>query len=94
MSFYSPNNRLLEHICAPIQGLSQQHKRLCSLADHAPHGYRRKSLFEVLIRNNVPLVRAAWFIKVTYLNQVWILFQENKPQQCFTQQLAILNIGR
>ncbi|CAA2935046.1 mediator of RNA polymerase II transcription subunit 12 [Olea europaea subsp. europaea] len=53
-----------------LEGLSQQHKRLCSLADHAPHGYRRKSLFEVLIRNNVPLVRAAWFIKVTYLNQV------------------------
>ncbi|CAI9764213.1 unnamed protein product [Fraxinus pennsylvanica] len=53
-----------------LEGLSQQHKRLRSLADHAPHGYRRKSLFEVLIRNNVPLVRAAWFIKVTYLNQV------------------------
>ncbi|CAI9768897.1 unnamed protein product [Fraxinus pennsylvanica] len=53
-----------------LEGLSQQHKRLRSLADHAPHGYRRKSLFEVLIRNNVPLLRAAWFIKVTYLNQV------------------------
>ncbi|KAF2282590.1 hypothetical protein GH714_043219 [Hevea brasiliensis] len=51
-------------------GLSQSHKRLRSLADHVPHGYRRKSLFEVLIRNNVPLVRATWFIKVTYLNQV------------------------
>ncbi|CAA2974940.1 mediator of RNA polymerase II transcription subunit 12 [Olea europaea subsp. europaea] len=53
-----------------LEGLSQQHKRLRSLADHAPHGYRRKSLFEVLIRNNVPLLRATWFIKVTYLNQV------------------------
>ncbi|KAL4567076.1 hypothetical protein LXL04_022648 [Taraxacum kok-saghyz] len=53
-----------------IEGLSQQHKRLRSLADHVPHGYRRKSLFEVLIRNNVPLLRATWFIKVTYLNQV------------------------
>ncbi|KAL8263474.1 hypothetical protein R6Q59_021604 [Mikania micrantha] len=53
-----------------IEGLSQQHKRLQSLADHVPHGYRRKSLFEVLIRNNVPLLRATWFIKVTYLNQV------------------------
>lgn len=52
-----------------IEGLSQQHKRLRSLADHVPHGYRRKSLFEVLIRNNVPLLRATWFIKVTYLNQ-------------------------
>ncbi|XP_076903501.1 mediator of RNA polymerase II transcription subunit 12-like [Bidens hawaiensis] len=52
-----------------IEGLSQQHKRLRSLADHVPHGYRKKSLFEVLIRNNVPLLRATWFIKVTYLNQ-------------------------
>ncbi|KAL3624456.1 hypothetical protein CASFOL_031124 [Castilleja foliolosa] len=53
-----------------VEGLSQPHKRLRSLADHVPHGYRRKSLFEVLIRNNVPLLRATWFIKVTYLNQV------------------------
>ncbi|KAG8663818.1 mediator of RNA polymerase II transcription subunit 12 isoform X2 [Manihot esculenta] len=53
-----------------IEGLSQPHKRLQCLADHVPHGYRRKSLFEVLIRNNVPLPRATWFIKVTYLNQV------------------------
>ncbi|XP_068640515.1 mediator of RNA polymerase II transcription subunit 12-like isoform X2 [Aristolochia californica] len=53
-----------------IESLSQQHKRLRSLADHVPHGYRRKSLFEVLIRHNVPLLRATWFIKITYLNQV------------------------
>ncbi|KAL8500001.1 hypothetical protein ACS0TY_019843 [Phlomoides rotata] len=53
-----------------IEGLSQPHKRLRSLADHVPHGYRRTSLFEVLIRNNVPLLRATWFIKVTILNQV------------------------
>ncbi|KAI3444539.1 hypothetical protein Pfo_001204 [Paulownia fortunei] len=53
-----------------IEGLSQPHKRLRSLADHVPHGYRGNSLFEVLIRNNVPLLRATWFIKVTYLNQV------------------------
>ncbi|CAN8308935.1 unnamed protein product [Cochlearia groenlandica] len=52
-----------------IESLSQQHKRLCSLADNIP-GYKRKTLFEVLIRNNVPLLRASWFIKVTYLNQV------------------------
>ncbi|KAF8107090.1 hypothetical protein N665_0126s0010 [Sinapis alba] len=52
-----------------IEILSQQHKRLRSLADNIP-GYRRKTLFEVLIRNNVPLLRATWFIKVTYLNQV------------------------
>ncbi|GLT60649.1 hypothetical protein SLA2020_334060 [Shorea laevis] len=52
-----------------IEGISQQHKRLRSLADHVPHGYRKKTLFEVLIRNNVPLLRATWFIKVTYLNQ-------------------------
>ncbi|XP_052723939.1 mediator of RNA polymerase II transcription subunit 12 isoform X2 [Vigna angularis] len=53
-----------------IEGLSQQHKRLRSLADHVPHGYKRASLLDVLIRNNVPLLRATWFIKVTYLNQV------------------------
>ncbi|KAM3282376.1 mediator of RNA polymerase II transcription subunit 12 [Capsicum chacoense] len=53
-----------------IEGLSQQHKRLKSLADHVPHGYRRKPLFEVLIRNNVPLLRSTWFVKVNYLNQV------------------------
>lgn len=53
-----------------IEGLSQSHKRLRSLADHVPHGYRKKFLIEVLIKNNVPLLRATWFIKVTYLNQV------------------------
>ncbi|KAM5555323.1 mediator of RNA polymerase II transcription subunit 12 [Rosa sericea] len=53
-----------------IEGLSQQHKRLRSLADHVPHGYRKRSLFEVLTRNNVPLLRATWFVKVTYLNQI------------------------
>ncbi|BAT84276.1 hypothetical protein VIGAN_04159900 [Vigna angularis var. angularis] len=52
-----------------IEGLSQQHKRLRSLVDLVPH-VRRKSLLEVLIRNNVPLLRATWFIKVTYLNVV------------------------
>lgn len=39
-----------------IEGLSQQHKRLRTLADVVPH-VRRKSLLEVLIRNNVPLLR-------------------------------------
>ncbi|XP_054784533.1 mediator of RNA polymerase II transcription subunit 12 [Prosopis cineraria] len=53
-----------------IEGLSQHHKRLRSLADHVPHGYKKKSLLEVLIKNNVPLLRATWYIKVTYLNQV------------------------
>ncbi|XP_051144258.1 mediator of RNA polymerase II transcription subunit 12-like [Andrographis paniculata] len=53
-----------------IEGLSQPHKRLQSLANHIPHGYRKKCLFEVLIKNNVPLLRATWYIKVTYLNQV------------------------
>ncbi|CAJ1921486.1 unnamed protein product [Sphenostylis stenocarpa] len=52
-----------------IEGLSQQHKRLRSLAELVPL-VRRKSLLEVLIRNNVPLLRATWFIKVTYLNLV------------------------
>ncbi|KAL2570308.1 hypothetical protein GLYMA_18G232900v4 [Glycine max] len=52
-----------------IEGLSQPHKRLRSLTDLVPH-VRRKSLSEVLIRNNVPLLRATWFIKVSYLNVV------------------------
>ncbi|XP_061375206.1 mediator of RNA polymerase II transcription subunit 12-like isoform X2 [Gastrolobium bilobum] len=52
-----------------IEGLSQQHKRLRSLADLVPN-YSKKSLLEVLITNNVPLLRATWFIKVTYLNLV------------------------
>ncbi|KAL3829667.1 hypothetical protein ACJIZ3_018469 [Penstemon smallii] len=62
-----------------IEGLSQPHKRLRSLADHVPHGYRKKSLFEVLIRNNVPLLRATWFIKVTYLNQVRASSSNSSP---------------
>ncbi|KAJ4952514.1 hypothetical protein NE237_029346 [Protea cynaroides] len=53
-----------------IEGLSQHHKRLRALADHVPHGYRRRALFEVLIKHNIPFLRATWFIKVTYLNQV------------------------
>ncbi|XP_019461031.1 PREDICTED: mediator of RNA polymerase II transcription subunit 12-like isoform X2 [Lupinus angustifolius] len=53
-----------------IEGLSQPHKRLRSLADQVPHGYKGTLLLDVLIRNNVPLLRATWFIKVTYLNQV------------------------
>ncbi|ONL92637.1 polymerase II transcription-mediator1 [Zea mays] len=52
-----------------VEALAQPNKRLRSLSEHVPHGYRRKSLFEGLIRYNVPLLRATWFIKVTYLNQ-------------------------
>ncbi|KAJ0970177.1 hypothetical protein J5N97_023054 [Dioscorea zingiberensis] len=52
-----------------IEGLAQQHKQLRSLSENIPHGYRKKALFEVLIRHNVPLLRATWFIKVNYLNQ-------------------------
>ncbi|CAM0148939.1 unnamed protein product [Urochloa decumbens] len=51
------------------EALAQPNKRLRSLSEHVPHGYRRKSLFEVLTRYNVPLLRATWFVKVTYLNQ-------------------------
>uniref|UniRef100_A0A7N0UQH3 Mediator complex subunit Med12 domain-containing protein n=1 Tax=Kalanchoe fedtschenkoi TaxID=63787 RepID=A0A7N0UQH3_KALFE len=53
-----------------IEGLSQPHKRLRTLASQIPHGYRKKALFDVLIKNNVPILRATWFIKVNYLNQV------------------------
>ncbi|KAJ3681893.1 hypothetical protein LUZ60_014466 [Juncus effusus] len=53
-----------------IEALSQPHKRLRSLSEHVPHGFRRKALFDVLTRHNVPLVRATWFVKVSYLNQV------------------------
>uniref|UniRef100_J3MNL0 Mediator complex subunit Med12 domain-containing protein n=1 Tax=Oryza brachyantha TaxID=4533 RepID=J3MNL0_ORYBR len=51
------------------EALSQPNKRLRSLSEHVPHGYRRKSLLDVLTRYNVPLLRATWFVKVTYLNQ-------------------------
>lgn len=47
-----------------------QHKRLKVLADHVPHGLRRRTLFEALIKNEVPFLRATWCIKVMYLNQV------------------------
>ncbi|KAK6162336.1 hypothetical protein DH2020_002177 [Rehmannia glutinosa] len=69
----SGSNNFIEPVHKQLKfysGLSQPHKRLRSLADHVPHGYRRNSLIEVLTRNNVPLLRATWFIKVTYLNQV------------------------
>ncbi|XP_042503822.1 mediator of RNA polymerase II transcription subunit 12-like [Macadamia integrifolia] len=52
-----------------VESLSQHHKQLRALADHVPHGYRKRGLFEVLIKHNVPFLRATWFIKVTYLNQ-------------------------
>ncbi|MQL81455.1 hypothetical protein Taro_013930, partial [Colocasia esculenta] len=52
-----------------IEGLSQPHKRLRSLADHVPHGFKRNVLLDVLIRHNVPLLRATWFVKVNILNQ-------------------------
>ncbi|KAG8073072.1 hypothetical protein GUJ93_ZPchr0006g41878 [Zizania palustris] len=52
-----------------VEALAQPNKRLRSLSDHVPHGYRRKSLLDVLTRYNVPLLRATWFVKVTYLNQ-------------------------
>lgn len=52
------------------EALAQPNKRLRLLSEHVPHGYRRKSLFDVLTRCNVPLLRATWFVKVTYLNQV------------------------
>ncbi|KAL3675105.1 hypothetical protein R1sor_025053 [Riccia sorocarpa] len=52
-----------------IEDLSQR-KRLRSLAEHVPHGYRRRALFEVLIKHEVPRIRATWFIKIVYLNQV------------------------
>lgn len=47
-----------------------QHKRLRVLADHVPHGLRRRPLFEALIKNDVPFLRATWCIKILYLNQV------------------------
>ncbi|KAJ7007676.1 hypothetical protein NC653_006647 [Populus alba x Populus x berolinensis] len=75
-----------------IEGLSQPHKRLRSLADHVPHGYRKKSLLEVSYQNNVPLFRATWFIKVTYLNQYNLLAHLTKvscPAQSFGQKMFV-----
>uniref|UniRef100_A0A0E0BDG8 Mediator complex subunit Med12 domain-containing protein n=1 Tax=Oryza glumipatula TaxID=40148 RepID=A0A0E0BDG8_9ORYZ len=53
-----------------IEALVQPNRRLWSLAEQVPRGFRRKSLFNYLIRYNVPLLRASWLVKVTYLNQV------------------------
>lgn len=44
-----------------------------------PHGFRRKSLFDIITRHNIPLVRATWFVKVTYLNQVLTSFVGHCP---------------
>ena len=55
-----------------FQDLSQ-HKRLRVLADHVPHGLRRRALFDALVKNEVPFLRASWCIKVMYLNQVKIM---------------------
>eukprot|EP00850_Spirogloea_muscicola_P011237 SM000069S20674 [mRNA] locus=s69:95001:105271:+ [translate_table: standard] len=44
-------------------------KRLRQLAEHVPHGFRKRLLFEALIRHNVPLLRATWHIRILYLNQ-------------------------
>lgn len=52
-----------------IEDLSQR-KRLRSLAEHVPLGYQRRTIFEALIKHDVPLLRATWFIKIIYLNQV------------------------
>ncbi|KAK1290915.1 Mediator of RNA polymerase II transcription subunit 12 [Acorus calamus] len=71
-----------------IEGLSQQHKRLRSLADHIPLGYRKKTLFDILIRHNVPLLRATWFIKVTYLNQIRPIVTAVSPGASGKVQLA------
>uniref|UniRef100_A0A0E0MAF7 Mediator complex subunit Med12 domain-containing protein n=1 Tax=Oryza punctata TaxID=4537 RepID=A0A0E0MAF7_ORYPU len=53
-----------------IEALAQPNRHLWSLAEQVPRGFRRKSLFNYLIRYNVPLLRASWLVKVTYLNQV------------------------
>uniref|UniRef100_A0A0D9XM71 Mediator complex subunit Med12 domain-containing protein n=1 Tax=Leersia perrieri TaxID=77586 RepID=A0A0D9XM71_9ORYZ len=53
-----------------IEALAQPNRSLWSLAEQVPRGFRRKSLFNHLIRYNVPLLRASWLVKVTYLNQV------------------------
>ncbi|EEE51361.1 hypothetical protein OsJ_32377 [Oryza sativa Japonica Group] len=53
-----------------IEALVQPNRRLWSLAEQVPRGFRRKLLFNYLIRYNVPLLRASWLVKVTYLNQV------------------------
>eukprot|EP00898_Chlorokybus_atmophyticus_P001512 jgi/Chlat1/2361/Chrsp17S02808 len=44
-------------------------KRLRALADSVPHGYRRRTLFEAVTKQSVPLLRASWYIKVVQLNQ-------------------------
>jgi hypothetical protein len=52
-----------------IEDLSQR-KRLRALAEHVPHGYRKRTIFEALIKHDVPILRATWFVKIVTLKQV------------------------
>ena len=45
-------------------------KRLRILGRVVPHGFRKGVLLEALIRLDVPLLRATWFIRTMLLNQV------------------------
>jgi hypothetical protein len=74
-----------------LQALAQPNKRLRLLSEHVPHGYRRKSLFDVLTRCNVPLLRATWFVKVTYLNQVC---NSSELVSCFLPNAILHNCNK
>jgi hypothetical protein len=62
-----------------IEDLSQR-KRLRALAEHVPHGYRKRAIFEAVIKHDVPLLRATWFVKIVTLNQVCQDSQFHPPQ--------------
>lgn len=67
------------------QDLSQR-KRLRNLAEQVPHGYQRRIIFEALIKHDVPLLRATWFVKIAYLNQVSTEF--SPPHGTFLPKLS------
>eukprot|EP00741_Cyanophora_paradoxa_P016080 tig00000042_g15522.t2 len=42
---------------------------LRELASTVPHGFKGQTLLDMLVENQVPILRATWYVKVIYLNQ-------------------------
>lgn len=56
-----------------IKDLAKGDKSLRELAGGVPHQIKGERLFEILVVNQVPLVRAGWFIKVVALDECSVL---------------------
>jgi hypothetical protein len=70
-SFKPPTRVLLNDKSreAWINDLAGSEKSLRELAKSVPHNLKSEKLFEILITNRVPFVRAVWFIKVVGLDE-------------------------